>query len=106
MYALPSHGGGLRCLKLGLRRTLRRTRARSAAGVTWTCRTASAPWAGRRGHTSVVDAAGAIYVIGGVGYDVYQDVWASTDGGARAGLTSRGWSAGTRGGTQGVLRGY
>ncbi len=34
------------------------------------------------------DAAGAIYVLGGVGgygYDLifYQDVWASTDGGAR-----------------------
>jgi hypothetical protein len=26
---------------------------------------ASAPWAARSGHTSVVDAAGAIYVIGG-----------------------------------------
>jgi hypothetical protein len=31
----------------------------------------------------VVDAAGAIYVIGG-DYG-YQDVWASTDGGARKG---------------------
>jgi hypothetical protein len=57
-----------------------------AAGVTWTCRTASAPWAGRYGHTSVIDAAGAIYVIGGGDYSgrtVYQDVWVSTDGGAR-----------------------
>ena len=39
----------------------------------------TAPWAARRYHTSVVDAAGAIYVIGGL----YNDVWASTDGGAR-----------------------
>jgi hypothetical protein len=32
----------------------------------------------------VVDAAGAIYVIGGYGGGTYyQDVWASTDGGAR-----------------------
>jgi hypothetical protein len=58
-----------------------------AAGVTWSCRTASAPWAARYGHTSVVDAAGAIYVIGGwgtkPGYTLYNDVWASTDGGAR-----------------------
>ncbi len=53
------------------------------AGVTWTSRTASAPWAARTGHTSVVDAAGAIYVIGGIGSTLYQDVWASTDGGAR-----------------------
>ncbi len=54
-----------------------------AAGVTWTSRTASAPWAIRSGHTSVVDAAGAIYVIGGSGSRGYlQDVWVSTDGGA------------------------
>jgi hypothetical protein len=34
----------------------------------------------------VIDAAGAIYVIGGyldVGVTIFQDVWASTDGGAR-----------------------
>ena len=50
-----------------------------AAGATWTSRTLSAPWADRSGHTSVVDAAGAIYVIGG---GTFQDVWVSTDGGA------------------------
>jgi hypothetical protein len=57
----------------------------SAAGVTWTCRTANAPWAARCGHTSVVDAAGAIYVIGGNNCNggLFNDVWASTDGGAR-----------------------
>jgi hypothetical protein len=59
-----------------------------AAGVTWTSRTANAEWAARYGHTSVVDAAGAIYVIGGRGgpdlsYTYFQDVWVSTDGGAR-----------------------
>jgi hypothetical protein len=71
-------------------------RARSAAGVTWTCRTASAPWAARFGHTSVVDARGAIYVIGGWsgGTAYFNDVWVSTDGGARAGLR------------RGVLEGY
>ena len=52
------------------------------AGVTWTSRTTSAPWAARNGHTSVVDAAGAIYVIGGYSATYYRDVWASTDGGA------------------------
>ncbi len=53
-----------------------------AAGVTWTTRT-SAPWAARDGHTSVIDAAGTIYVIGGYGDNTYfNDVWASTDGGA------------------------
>ncbi len=30
----------------------------------------------------MVDAAGAIYVIGGYSGTVYQDVWATTDGGA------------------------
>ena len=53
-----------------------------AAGVTWTSRTTSAPWAARNGHTSVIDAAGAIYVIGGTGDTYYHDVWVSTDGGA------------------------
>ncbi len=64
-----------------------------AAGVTWTCRTASAQWAARASHTSVVDAAGAIYVIGGVGNTApyyLHDVWISTDGGARAGLGPEG----------------
>ncbi len=55
-----------------------------AAGITWTSRTTSAPWANRGWHTSVIDAAGAIYVIGGEGFTGYlNDVWASTDGGAR-----------------------
>jgi hypothetical protein len=55
-----------------------------AAGVTWRCRTAGAPWAARCQHASVVDAAGAIYVIGGIGTGDthYNDVWVSTDGGA------------------------
>ncbi len=63
-------------------------RARSGAGATWTSRTASAPWAARWRHTSVIDAAGAIYVIGGNdnGGSGFKDVWVSTDGGARAGL--------------------
>ncbi len=50
-----------------------------AAGVNWTRVTYHAPWLRRGGHTSVIDAAGAIYVIGGG----YPDVWASADGGAR-----------------------
>ncbi len=56
--------------------------------MTWTSRTTSAQWAGRDGHTSVVDAAGAIYVIGGTsgGGTFYNDVWVSTDGGARPDL--------------------
>ncbi len=53
----------------------------------------------------MIDAAGAIYVIGGYGgvpNTFYQDVWASTDIGARAGL-GQGW--GTRGVLKGVLKG-
>jgi hypothetical protein len=66
--------------------------ARGAAGATWTSRTATAGWAARYAHTSVI-AAGAIYVIGGQGTDYLQDVWASTDGGAR-GRTASGGRAG------------
>ncbi len=82
----------------------RRPRA-FAAGVTWTSRTTSAPWMARIEHTSVVDAAGATYVIGGIGgYSgtFLKDVWVSTDGGARAGLR-RGVVGGYY---QGVLRWY
>jgi hypothetical protein len=90
------------CARLRLGAIGRVSRA-SAAGITWTSRTAKAQW-GRRGyHTSVVDAAGAIYVIGGTdtGSSYFHDVWASTDGGARAGLMGysgyRGYYRGTKG---------
>ncbi len=43
----------------------------------------------------MVDAAGTIYVIGGLSGAYLNDVWASTDGGARAGLG--------RGGDRGIL---
>ncbi len=57
----------------------------------------------------MIDAAGAIYVIGGTNYGTYgtsyPDVWASTDGGARpdyakAVVGGTGWVL------TGVLRGY
>ena len=73
-----------------------------AAGRTFSSRTLKAGWAARYGHTSVIDAvSGAIYVIGGFGSTYFQDVWASTDGGAR-----RGYSGVLHGGAAGVLRGY
>ncbi len=57
---------------------------------------ANAQWAARTKHTAVIDAAGAIYVIGGYsGSKYFSDVWLSTDGGA----------ASTRAGTQRVLKG-
>ncbi len=74
--------------------------------MTWTCRTANAGWAARGYHTSVVDAAGAIYVIGGTfGTTRYKDVWVSTDGGARAGLGRGGGRGVLEGAPQGVLQG-
>ena len=83
--------------------------ARSAAGITWTSRTLAAPWAARDWHTSVIDAAGAIYVIGGYtglgGTGFFQDGWVSTDGGARAGLRRGGGRGVHWAGTQGVLTG-
>ena len=68
-------------------------RRASAAGITWTSRTVKAEWAARRYHTSVIDAAGTIYVIGGGDSNgtAFKDVWASTDGGARTGLRQRGY---------------
>ncbi len=53
----------------------------------------------------MIDAAGAIYVLGGVGNDGYKDVWVSTNGGARAGLRRGGGRRVHWAGTQGVLRG-
>ncbi len=76
-----------------------------AAGATWTSRTTSAPWAARYGHTSVIDAAGAIYVIGGFsGTTYYKDVWGSTNGGEHR--TRGDYSRGRQGVRRGVLRGY
>jgi hypothetical protein len=85
-----------------------------AAGVTWTLVIDSAPWAGRSGHTSVIDATGAIYVIGGTSGQptYYQDMWASTNGGAdRTRWVLGRSSVGTgwywaRWGTKVVLMGY
>ncbi len=53
----------------------------------------TAPWAGRESHTTVIDAvSGAIYVIGGYnGTTNLNDVWVSTDGGARPN-SGVGWS--------------
>ena len=77
-----------------------------AAGTTWTSRTASAPWAARSSHSSVIDCAGAIYVIGGgAGTTYYNDVYVSTDGGARPDSVGVGYWVVTTGvptGTTGV----
>ena len=84
-----------------------------AAGATWRNLTSSAPWAVRNGHTTVVGAASAIYVIGGYNGNIYlNDVWVSTDGGAHQtrqcwGILwdTRGYS-GVLAESSGVLRGY
>ncbi len=58
----------------------------------------------------MIDAAGAIYVISGTGTintAYFNNVWASTDGGARPDSVQGGGGGGTTpGGTRGVLRGY
>ena len=73
----------------------------------WRCRTLHAPWAGRYGHTTVIDAAGAIYVIGGLGFNgtFFHDVLVSTDGGARLDSVQGWWSGVLEEGTLGVLQG-
>jgi hypothetical protein len=72
-------------------------RRRRAAGVTWSLVTSNVPWAARFGHTTVIDAAGTMYLIGGFDDATnLNDVWQSPDKGA-----SR-----TRGGTPGVLQQY
>ncbi len=73
---------------------------------------ANASWAGRCGHTTVIDAAGNIYVMGGVGDGIgnyFNDVWVGTNKGANR---TQGYSAGTQevltgytGGTQETLKG-
>ncbi len=77
----PRARGCVRCHRPGSRA--------SAAGITWAYLSPYAVY-GRQGHTSVVDAAGAIYVIGGVGISqgigvYYNEVLARPDGGAGPG---------------------
>jgi hypothetical protein len=109
MRALSWHGGDLVFIARRATRVPRVCLSIHAAGAMWRCRTASAPWAGRDGHTSVIDAAGAIYVIGGLSerdgsngttiYTYYHDVWVSTDGGGHRTRVggSRGYWVSTQG---------
>ncbi len=113
------------CISIGLSLGALRPRSRgcvrghrpgshaSAAGISWMSSTAYAEWAARSAHTSVIDAAGAIYVIGGgsrttgshghsITISYHQDVWASTDGGAWPDSV-KAWSVGY---SRGYSRGY
>ncbi len=54
----------------------------------------------------MVDAAGAIYVLGGIGTTNYNDVWASADGGVRAGQATKDGRGVHWVGTTAVLRRY
>ncbi len=90
---MNSSAGATRCSRarvVSFGATGRVSRA-SAAGRTFTSRTLAAEWNPRFGSSSVVDAAGAIYVIGGSSTRgaYYSDVWASTNGCA-AGLGQSG----------------
>ncbi len=123
--ALSWHGSDLRHLSIGAGQPRVRVCvgairpvAYVAAGVSWTLLIASAPWAGRACHTTVIDAAGAIYVIGGASdsnHNItwYHDVWVSTDGGGHrtragvvGGVSPGGYYWGTRWYGTGVLQGY
>jgi hypothetical protein len=113
IYSAACDAGGRTCACL---RLCHRPVSRAlAAGVTWTLVIASAPWAARGDHTSVIDAAGAIYVIGGGRFlGDHDDVWASTDGGSRPdsrlGVVRegvlRGYSGGYDKGTTGLMQEY
>ncbi len=108
LIARPAAGGGRACAVADRCDRLYLSRA-FAAGRTFSHRTLKAEWAARAGHTSVVDAvSGAIYVIGGLGSTTYyNDVWVSTDGGARpdtVGGAVGGYTGGVLRGTKGVLR--
>ncbi len=74
---------------------------------------ANASWPARRGHTTVIDAAGTIYLMGGSdARNGFNDVWVGTNKGANR---TQGHSAGTQevligytgytGGTQETLKG-
>jgi hypothetical protein len=55
-----------------------------AAGATWVRVTEHAEWEARSEHTTVIDATGTIYVLGGrkfAGYKDLNDVWRGTAGG-------------------------
>ncbi len=69
---------------------------RRAAGASWGLVTSNAPWGTRVGHTTVIDAAGNIYLMGGSDgsqQDIWKnDVWMGTNKGANR--------------TRGVLEGY
>ena len=53
-----------------------------AAGATWT-RITTAPWAARFAHTTVIDAAGSMYLMGGLSNSAaFNDVWQSAGAGA------------------------
>ncbi len=75
-----------------------------AAGGTWTCLLANTPWPARYGHTTVIDAAGTIYLMGGAiarggQVNLYNDVWVGTNNGANS---TQGHSQSTHGSSRGT----
>ena len=73
--------------------------------MTWSLVTSNAPWAARSAHTTVIDAAGTMFLIGGQGDTGFlNDVWSSADKGANR--TQGGVLKGYSKGTQRVLQGY
>ncbi len=76
--------------------------------MSFTNLTLLAPWEPRCAHTSVIDAAGAIYVLGGNDFirgPDYHDVWASTGEGVGPDSVG-GYSKGALGGYSEGAWGY
>jgi hypothetical protein len=67
--------------------------------VIWSLVTSDAPWAARYGHTTVIDAAGTMYLIGGYNGTSLNDVWSSANKGANRTIANRTIA-------QGVLKGH
>ena len=71
----------------------------SDGGITWTCITSSAPWAGRSQAASVIDSQGVIYIMAGYSSGtLYSDVWKSSDFGStwqQVGVSGSQWGART-----------
>jgi hypothetical protein len=63
--------------------TRERTQCPRAAGATWGRVTNYVLWEARSGHTTVIDAAGIMYLMGGFnGTSFFNDMWISTNKGA------------------------
>jgi hypothetical protein len=84
-------GFGFEGTSVGRRRDVWRS---TNQGATWVLMNASAPWAAREAHISVVIPDGSIILMGGYAGDYRNDMWRSKDYGATwVQLATASWSA-------------